>query len=219
MLHSFQEPFGSTSSTKATADAAARTLDRVYRLLRGLNAIVFALALALILAAKLIPPIPVIDNLSADSWPIGHRHLTISDRTGDPAWHAAITQAVATWSQAGTDLRLTVVTQTGSCHQNLDTIEFCEQRQSQISNPEIPGREGFVAPVVDGNHHFHSVDVVVCSDCPVDQSRRVVIATHEMGHAIGLPHNGSPFSVMYPSGSTFGPDAQDLSILRSKYPR
>ena len=192
--------------------------DRLARVLGGVNSIVFAGAFAIVLVSKLVPAIPVLDNLSADSWAIAHRNLIVSDRTGNPAWHAAIAQGVATWMGVGTDLRLTVVTQTGPCHQTRDTIEICEQSQNKISNPEIPGREGFIDPIVGRNHHFHSVDVVVCADCPVDQSRRVVIATHELGHAIGLPHNGSPFSVMYPTGSTFGPDAQDLQILRSKYP-
>jgi hypothetical protein len=218
MAYNLPEHIGSARSRPPAGGATVARPGRVYRLLRGLNTVVFALALALVLADKLIPPIPILDNLSADSWPGGHRHLIVSDRTGDPGWHAAITQAVATWSQVGTSLRLTTVIQRGPCRQAPDTIEICEQQQSGFSKQEIPGRQGFVDPIVDSDHHFHSVDVVVCSDCPIDQSRRVVIATHEIGHAIGLPHNGSPFSVMYPSGSTFGPDPQDVQILRSKYP-
>lgn len=188
------------------------------QLLTSLTAGAFVLALALILSWKLIPSAAAVDNFTLDSWPIGHRHLIVSDRTGDPAWHAAITQAVATWAQAGTDLRFTLVTQTGPCRQQSGMIEICKEPQKMLALPEIPGREGYVDPRVDSRHHFHSVDIIVCSDCGVDQARQAIIATHEIGHAIGLPHNGSAFSVMYPTGGPFGPDSQDLQILRSKYP-
>jgi predicted Zn-dependent protease len=178
--------------------------------------VVLAALLAVFLGSRLIAPLPTINDPGLDHWAPGHRNLTVSDRTGDPAWHAAISDGVATWDGAGSALRLTLVTESGPCRQDLDTIEICARTQSKISTDEIPGEQGFVDPQAGHDHAFHSVDIVVCSDCPVDQPRRVIIATHELGHALGLPHNGSEFSIMYPTGGTFGPDAQDLQILRSK---
>ncbi|MHB1536388.1 MAG: hypothetical protein ACYC1D_17625, partial [Acidimicrobiales bacterium] len=162
MVHSLRQHRPSSSSEIAAGDTGGSRSIRLSRILAGINALVFAGALILILAPRLVPPLPTITNLAADSWAVGHRDLIVSDRTGDPAWHAAIVQGVATWSQAGTDLRLTVVTQSGPCRQALQTIEFCEQTQRMIANPEIPGREGFIAPIVGPHDHFHTVDVVVC---------------------------------------------------------
>ena len=178
--------------------------------------VVVAVAAGVVLGLKLGVPLAAINDPGADHWAPGHRQLTVSDRTGDAAWHAAISQGVATWVAAGSALRLTLVTQTGPCHQDLDTIEICERVQSQISKAEIPGEQGFVTPQTTHGNQFHSVTIVVCSDCAVDQPRRVVITTHELGHALGLPHNQDEFSVMYPLGGTFGPDPHDLALLRSK---
>ncbi len=186
------------------------------RILASAAVVVVAVAASLILASKLIPALPTINDPGLDHWAPGHRNLTVSDRTGDSDWHAAISQGVATWAGAGSDLALTMVTQTGPCRQDLDMIEICARSQTRIATREIPGEQGAVDPKANDRHEFGSVDIVVCSDCPVDQPRRVIIATHEIGHALGLPHNGSPFSVMFPEGGPFGPDAQDLEILRSK---
>ncbi|MGH9076594.1 MAG: matrixin family metalloprotease [Acidimicrobiales bacterium] len=194
------------------------TTARLTRIVSRSNSVVFAVAVAVVLTWTLIPPIPKIINLSADSWPPGHRILTVSDRTADPAWHSALAAAVSTWAQTGAGLRLVLVTQGGRCGHDLDTIEVCEEPQRLIADPEIAGRQGYVVPVVAAGGRLQSVDIVVCTDCPMDQDRRVIIATHELGHALGLPHNGSPFSVMFPSGGPFGPDPQDIQILLSKYP-
>jgi predicted Zn-dependent protease len=191
-------------------------INRPLKIVGGGILVVAAVAAALLLGAKLIPALPAINDPGMDYWAVGHRTLTVSDRTGDAAWHAAISQGIATWAGAGTELRLTLVTHTGPCRQVLDTIEVCARSQRQLTTAEIPGEEGTVEPRANHQHQFHSVVIIVCSDCPVDQPRRVIIATHELGHALGLPHNGSPFSVMYPTGGAFGPDTQDLQLLHSK---
>ena len=56
--------------------------------------------------------------------------------------------------------------------------------------------------------------LLVCSDCEIDQDRMTVIATHELGHALGLAHSPDPDSVMYYLGGSTQPDARDYQVLR-----
>jgi predicted Zn-dependent protease len=67
---------------------------------------------------------------------------------------------------------------------------------------------------VGRNHDYHSAVLLVCSDCDLEQDRMVVIATHELGHAVGLAHSPDPDSVMYYLGGSPQPDARDYQILR-----
>jgi len=187
------------------------------RLLTAANTAVFLVSFVILLTSRLIPTLAIYDDGKLDHWASGHRDLTVSDRTGDPAWHTAIQEGVAAWAGAGADLRLTLVVQSGRCQQKRDTIEICGRSNAEISKQRIPGEEGFIDPRVGSDHHFHSVDIAVCSDCDIEQDRRVIIATHEIGHALGVTHSHHIFSVMSPSGGPDGPDAQDFELLRSKH--
>lgn len=43
------------------------------------------------------------------------------------------------------------------------------------------------------------------------------VATHEFGHAIGLPHSGNRNDIMYPSATTSDPSRRDLATLQLLY--
>ncbi len=190
------------------------TSPRLARWLASVNVVMFSAAIFVAVAIKVIPVIST-DYGIGDHWPVGHRDLAVVDRTGDRAWHTAILAAVATWKLGGADLRFVVSTGTGACRQTRDHIEICQRPLADIAKEGLAGEEGLFQPKVASGHQYRSAIVLVCSDCGADQTRLTVIATHEIGHSLGLAHNPDPRSVMYPSGGTSKPDGQDYQILRS----
>lgn len=161
-------------------------------------------------------PFPVIDFGIGHRWPADHRNLAVVDRTGDAGWHQAVTDAVATWDRGGSAIGLTLTVGTGPCHQERDHIELCQESAARIAARGSQGEQGLFIPV-SSHREYRSAIVLVCSDCDgVDEERQTVIATHELGHALGLAHNPNPESVMYFLGGSLEPDASDYEILRAR---
>jgi hypothetical protein len=181
----------------------------------GVIAVLLSIAVFVVATARGGRPIGIYDDGIGDHWPIGHKSLTIVDRTGDAVWHQALVDAAATWVGGGSAIRLTLTTGTGKCGQHRDTIEVCQATTVQISGQGSLGEQGLFVPQVGRNHDYHSVVLLVCSDCYIDQPRMTVITTHELGHALGLAHSPDPDSVMYYLGGSAQPDARDYQILRS----
>jgi len=158
-------------------------------------------------------PLGIYDSGIGDHWPTGHQNLTVVDNTGSADWHQAIVAAAATWGSAGSALHFTVQTASGDCAPQRDQIEVCLASAAQIAGRGTKGEQGLFLPTVGRDHDYHSVAVLVCADCGVDDSRMTVIATHEIGHALGLAHNPDPLSVMYYQGGSSQPDSLDLARL------
>lgn len=181
------------------------------------NAVTFALAVFVLLTTR-TNPLNTVTYGVGGYWPAHHRDLSVIDRTGDAQWHQAISDAITTWDRAGSGLRLTLTLGSGACHQANDHIEICESTLDAIADQGLPGEQGLFVPTISGSS-LRAAILLVCSDCDVDQVRRTVIATHEVGHALGLNHSSNYLSVMSPTGGSTEPDAKDEETLRSVYGR
>lgn len=182
--------------------------------LAAIIAIFLSLGIFIVLTARNGTPIGIYDNGIGDHWPAGHRTLTVVDRTGDAGWHQAVVAAVSTWEAGGSALRFVVTTGSGPCKQQRDHIEVCQASTDEIATAGLQGEQGLFQPEVAKGHQYSSSTLLVCSDCDIDQYRMTVIATHELGHSIGLAHSADPDSVMYFLGGSDQPDARDYQILR-----
>lgn len=178
--------------------------------------VLLAIGVFVLATARNGTPVGIYDNGIGDHWPLKERNLTVVDRTADPAWHQAIAAAVATWAAGGSALRLTLVSGDGPCAQRRDHIEYCQATTGAISREGSDGDQGLFVPHVGRSHQYRSSILLVCSDCGVDQDRMTIIATHELGHALGLAHSADLESVMYFSGGSAQPDARDYQILRQR---
>ncbi len=189
------------------------------RVLPGVLCSVIAVLLSIgafvVLTAKGGRPIGIYDNGIGDHWPPNHRNLTIVDRTGEPSWHQAISDAVGTWAAGGSAINFTVATAGGDCVQRRDHIEICQASTDSISGQGLAGEQGLFVPFLGRSNDYKSAILLVCANCELDQDRMTVIATHELGHALGLAHSPDPDSVMYYLGGSTQPDARDYQVLRS----
>jgi Matrixin len=111
-------------------------------------------------------------------------------------------------------LRFILTTGSGACQQRQDHIELCLATSAAIAQRGTEGEQGLFDPFVGRSHDYRSAILLMCSDCDIDQVRMTIIATHELGHALGLAHSPDPNSVMYYLGGSPQPDARDYQILR-----
>jgi hypothetical protein len=188
----------------------------VYNALRHANSVLLGLALGLLILLDFTSPVTAADPGPAH-WPTGSRDVVVVDRTGNPDWQAATKWAVARWDEAGARIRLTwQEAPAGDCSPQKVRIVVCTATWRALNTPFPIGLEAQVSPDTGGPHDLSS-QIQVCSDCDMDAARREAVATHEVGHALGLVHDSRPESVMFPTGGAVRPDAGDVAALRAAY--
>ncbi|CAN5855734.1 hypothetical protein BH23ACT1_BH23ACT1_02510 [soil metagenome] len=182
---------------------------RLAAVVRLANVVVFALAFAVALV-RIVPA--VAGERPFGHWPSGQRDLVVVDRTGDPAWHQATRHAVEVWNRAGADLRLTWEEGSGDCEHDGPRISVCTVSEESLDG--IVQFQGLADQQTNDEAHATGAFLEVCVDCGLNDVLRRVVATHELGHALGLPHNDRIGSVVYPIGGTDQPDEDDYAELR-----
>ena len=183
------------------------------RQLSAVNAVLCCAAVVFAFQLRLESAVAALGE--AGHWPSSHRRVQLVDRTGSRGWQDATRWAVQQWNGAGAGVQLVWTAGEGPCD-DTPGIGVCLGPQAEIGTG-IEGLQGLADPKVDRHLHTSTVRVLMCSDCGVDAARRRVIATHEIGHALGLEHNDRRTSVMYHTGGSARPDPLDVQSLRDAY--
>lgn len=155
-------------------------------------------------------------------WSTAAGPVLVVDYTSETAWQEANQHAVEAWSTAadGTPLRLAWTAGSGPCAPEEGRIVLCGASSDSLDDGSPLLRQG-VARVELGTDrtqaHVGEAILFECLDCDLGEHRRRVVATHELGHALGLTHSQRPDSVMYHTGGPEHPDAIDAEGLRALY--
>lgn len=171
---------------------------------------VFAVVLAFTVA-------PVQGTPENAHWPSRQRDVVVVDKTGDPGWQRATRWAVEMWNRGDVGVRLSWTAGSGPCGGEGQGIEVCAANRPDLAQLGVPNLQGLVEPDIDRHGHFQRATMLVCADCRLDQARRKVVATHEVGHALGLSHTDGASALMHRAGGTDHPHGPEFEAVRQRH--
>lgn len=192
----------------------------LFRAVRLANAVLFMTAVGLTLDHSVSS---ALTRITGDPhWANAAQSLEVVDKTGDPAWNTANRHAIGVWNTAAatTGLQLTWRAGSGRCDPEPGRVVVCRALSDVLDDDMELSRQG-VARIEIGDDrsqaHIAVATALVCGDCRLHAARRRIVATHELGHALGLLHTTRGGSVMYPTGGPDVPDDVDAAGLRAIY--
>ena len=138
------------------------------------------------------------------------RTIVVRDETGVADYHRAIEQAVNQWNAAGSSVRLELADGRGRGCDNPEGAEI------PICRRDLSGTTGGETRLWIPGDHIEAASILMDAS-PHRFDELAAVACHELGHALGLDHNGRSTSCLTAAAHSTTPDDQDRSALRAAY--
>lgn len=168
------------------------------------------------LLATAWPPITALAASKTPSWGHwSHRTITYQLTTMSPAYRQVWRQAIANWNRTG------IVTLTPSAANQTADVTLTTAATLPSAAGRLAGYTRYQFIREPGS------DLITAANASLNRgllqqyhyspAERISVATHELGHALGLSHSGAPRSIMYAQDRDGTITAPDRQALRAAY--